>query len=518
MPGVTSTAVSCRPARSRRASATSSLRRRRRRNTRRRFSHRAPFAVAPGGPPSATMAGVGAPSASSFAAAARLHRPGPPRWGRASIPPLVARPLVAPRPSTAAARSAPPERETSASSSPEAPENRPRSRAPRRRATRRGAPPDDAALEAQRRRMDALRRSARPTPTTTPPPAPDGFDLFTGEHLGAFPPRGRKNRTADRAKTPARSPPARSPPRGRLGRPSSRQTAASAAAEGPRRGGRRIESSSARRPRASSPSSPPPSFDGAIVVEGANDRAAVLRAVRPSRGVILLKGAYDARSGHHVVPADVTRDVVQLCADAVDVVVLTDSDVAGRQLRSRLVQDAPLCLHAFIGTHLSSAAEDTEWHRAGNVGVEHAAPEAIRDAVAARRAAHSAGGSSGISRDEFSRSDLERWGLCGPLGESAPDPRWRAFGGVATRRRLVGERLGVGDCDAKQLTRQLNLFFAREEAEAAVAALPEEGEAAPAKMTDGGADRAAGDFREEGEGELDIFAYLAPGEAPPGFR
>ena len=464
------------------------------------------------------MAGVGAPSASSFAAAARLHRPGPPRWGRASIPPLVARPLVAPRPSTAAARSAPPERETSASSSPEAPENRPRSRAPRRRATRRGAPPDDAALEAQRRRMDALRRSARPTPTTTPPPAPDGFDLFTGEHLGAFPPRGRKNRTADRAKTPARSPPARSPPRGRLGRPSSRQTAASAAAEGPRRGGRRIESSSARRPRASSPSSPPPSFDGAIVVEGANDRAAVLRAVRPSRGVILLKGAYDARSGHHVVPADVTRDVVRLCADAVDVVVLTDSDVAGRQLRSRLVQDAPLCLHAFIGTHLSSAAEDTEWHRAGNVGVEHAAPEAIRDAVAARRAAHSAGGSSGISRDEFSRSDLERWGLCGPLGESAPDPRWRAFGGVATRRRLVGERLGVGDCDAKQLTRQLNLFFAREEAEAAVAALPEEGEAAPAKMTDGGADRAAGDFGEEGEGELDIFAYLAPGQAPPGFR
>ena len=361
--------------------------------------------------------------------------------------------------------------------------------------------------------MDALRRSARPTPTTTPPPAPDGFDLFTGEHLGAFPPRGRKNRTADRAK-----PPARSPPRGRRGRPSSRQTAASAASEGPRRGGRRIESSSSRRPRASSPSSPPPSFDGAIVVEGANDRAAVLRAVRPSRGVILLKGAYDARSGHHVVPADVTRDVVQLCADAVDVVVLTDSDVAGRQLRSRLVQDAPLCLHAFIGTHLSSAAEDTEWHRAGNVGVEHAAPEAIRDAVAARRAAHSAGGSSGISRDEFSRSDLERWGLCGPLGESAPDPRWRAFGGVATRRRLVGERLGVGDCDAKQLTRQLNLFFAREEAEAAVAALPEEGEAAPAKMTDGGADRAAGDFGEEGEGEIDIFAYLAPGEAPPGFR
>ena len=78
----------------------------------------------------------------------------------------------------------------------------------------------------------------------------------------------------------------------------------------------------------------------------------------------------------------------------------------------------------------------------------------------------------------------------------------------------------MGDCATRQLTRQLNSLLPRgEEVEAAVAALPEEGEAAPAKMTDGGADRAAGDFGEEGEGELDIFAYCqAPGEAPPGFR
>ena len=74
------------------------------------------------------------------------------------------------------------------------------------------------------------------------------------------------------------------------------------------------------------------------------------------------------------------------------------------------------------------------------------------------------GGSAGISREAFVREDLERWGLCGPLGESAPDARWRAFGGVAARRRLVGEYLGVGDCDAKQLLRQMNLFFSTDEA------------------------------------------------------
>ena len=73
------------------------------------------------------------------------------------------------------------------------------------------------------------------------------------------------------------------------------------------------------------------------------------------------------------------------------VIVLTDSDTAGRQLRSRLVQDAPGALHAFLGTHDSSAAGESRWHKAGNVGVEHAAPEAIRRALDAARPAASLG-------------------------------------------------------------------------------------------------------------------------------
>ena len=178
--------------------------------------------------------------------------------------------------------------------------------------------------------------------------------------------------------------------------------------------------------------------------------------------------------------------------------------------------EVPRALHAFIGVHESSASVDTEHHRAGNVGVEHAAPGTIRRALRLARRAASAGGSTGVSRAEFARSDLEAWGLCGPLGESAPDERWRAFGGVAARRRLVGEYLGVGDCDAKQLLRQMNLFFAREEVDAAIAALPREGEKVPAKMTDGGSDR--GKREEDEEPEFDIYAYVAPGEAPPGFR
>jgi hypothetical protein len=91
------------------------------------------------------------------------------------------------------------------------------------------------------------------------------------------------------------------------------------------------------------------------------------------------------------------------------------------------------------------------------------------------------------------------------------DPKWLKFGGVSSRRRLVGEYLGVGDCDAKQLLRQLNLFFEPEEVEAAVASLPEEGAAIPRKMTDGGC------RSDDGDGDIDIFAYVPPGQAPPGF-
>lgn len=94
---------------------------------------------------------------------------------------------------------------------------------------------------------------------------------------------------------------------------------------------------------------------------------------------------------------------------------------------------------------------------------------------------------------------------------------------MTARRRLVGEYLGVGDCDAKQLLRQMNLFFSAAEVAAAVDSLPGEGEAVPAKLTDGGSDRrqsgeggGGGDHAEESG--FDIYTYVPPGQAPPGFR
>ena len=257
--------------------------------------------------------------------------------------------------------------------------------------------------------------------------------------------------------------------------------------------------------------------DALIVVEGSNDQRAVERAIAPRRGCRILKGSYDAAAGHYDVPDVVIAKLAAAANDGVRVVVLTDSDVAGRQMRGVVVREVPSALHAFLGTHLSSAKTDTATHKAGNVGVEHASVEDIRTAVAQARPAASAGGSAGVSRREFDRDDLEKWGLCGPP-VGAPDPKWSAFGGVTERRRLVGEYLGVGDCDAKQLVRQLNLFFTREEADAAIEALPKEGQAMPEKMTDGGADRKGTAVNEDDEEDFDLYTYYPPGVAPPGFE
>jgi 5S rRNA maturation endonuclease (ribonuclease M5) len=387
----------------------------------------------------------------------------------------------------------------------------------------------------------APRRCARRTRASADPAGLDGFDLFGADAFG--PP------STSRPKKKASTGPARG---SRGARPSSKRSSSGAgvstlrskpvvkprtrgAAPGTtrRRSANELLRDASRAPatsrtdasdvrdandddgddaRSRFEESPVKTLDAAIAVEGANDARAVRAAVRPRHGVVLLKGAYDSKSGHHVVPADVIDALSRMARNGVDVVVLTDADVAGRQLRTRVALEVPSALHAFIGAHESVAREATKWHEAGNVGVEHATPTAVRRALFGARRAHCGGKNKGVTRDAFNREHLEKCGLCGPLGASAPDAKWSKYGGVAHRRRLVGEFLGVGDCDAKQLTRQLNLFFSFEEFQAAVDALPGEGE----KAERGRTRESFADADEEGD--VDIWAYVPPGQAPPGFR
>jgi hypothetical protein len=132
------------------------------------------------------------------------------------------------------------------------------------------------------------------------------------------------------------------------------------------------------------------------------------------------------------------------------------------------VKPATPVLHAFVGQHLCRCARGS---RAGATGVAYASAPAIRAALAAARAQEP-------SRREFTRSDLEAWGLAGRLGEQPP-AGYEATGGVAQRRNDVAAALGIGPCDGKTFLKFVNEFgFSRSEVQAAVAALGAGGDAA----------------------------------------
>ena len=256
-----------------------------------------------------------------------------------------------------------------------------------------------------------------------------------------------------------------------------------------------------------------------VVVEGGAD----VRAVRNKAGftserakvvAVRHRGAFRRRpNGEMEVKRERMDEIEELSVkyDA-PIVVLFDCDTAGRQLRNAFLRRFPDAAHAFMGTRVSSAKEDGKWHARGNVGVEHGEGEDIARAIAdARRADR--------DRAVFTREALAEWGLVADADADADV--WADFGGVVQRRRLVGEYLGVGDCDGRQLLRQMNLFFTEDEAREAIEALPKRGEPVPPKMTDGRADRARAGAR-----DLDDFtalgfdptAYVPPGRAPRGFE
>lgn len=173
-----------------------------------------------------------------------------------------------------------------------------------------------------------------------------------------------------------------------------------------------------------------------IVVEGRDDVTAVKRAVEAE--VIATHGfGFGADVIARLHEAQRRRGVI----------ILTDPDSAGARIRRRL--DAILqgrCKHAHLPRHLCATPN-------GGVGVEHASPDAIRDALAL---AHP---TQRDPREEFTALDLQRAGLNGH-----PD--------AAQRRRALGERLGLGFSNARQLLARLNHYgISRDEFDDALRAL-----------------------------------------------
>lgn len=169
-----------------------------------------------------------------------------------------------------------------------------------------------------------------------------------------------------------------------------------------------------------------------IVVEGRDDVAAVKQAVDAE---VITTGGF-ALSARAV-------ELIRTAAKRTGVIIFTDPDYAGEQIRKRVAQLVPDCKHAFINKE--EAIKD------GDLGVENASPEAIRKALSKVRV------ESPKKERMFTMTDMVVFGLTG--NELA-----------GFKRALIGEELGLGYTNAKQFLSRLNSFgVTAEELEAAVA-------------------------------------------------
>jgi ribonuclease M5 len=157
-----------------------------------------------------------------------------------------------------------------------------------------------------------------------------------------------------------------------------------------------------------------------IVVEGKRDAEAVQRAVQADCIITY---------GYTLPPSVIER--IRHAQSRRGVIVLTDPDYAGEQIRRRINKCVSGCKHAFLTREEAWANND--------IGVEQASPEVIRNALSRVRTEKS------DTFLEFSIHDLRENGLVGQ--ESA-----------AERRDIVGKKLGIGYANAKQFLHRLNVY------------------------------------------------------------
>lgn len=157
-----------------------------------------------------------------------------------------------------------------------------------------------------------------------------------------------------------------------------------------------------------------------IVVEGRDDTAAIRRAL-------------DAETieTHGFGIREETWQEIETAAKTRGIIVFTDPDHAGLTIRRRVTERFPDAKQAYLPRE--------EAIRRGDIGVENASPEAIREALRKARARLAEG------KPVFTAEDLRKAGLTGGAGSRE-------------RRIRVARTLGIGYGNAKALLEKLNAF------------------------------------------------------------
>lgn len=173
-----------------------------------------------------------------------------------------------------------------------------------------------------------------------------------------------------------------------------------------------------------------------IVVEGKDDVAAVKRAVDAE--LIITHG--------YGFPKDLMARI-QNAQERRGVIIFTDPDFAGENIRRKISQKVKGCKHAFLPKELAT--------KDNNIGIENAAPESIRAALESVR-------EETENRNEFTMGEI--YALC-LVGDDE----------AQKRRDLLGKYLGIGYGNAKQFLKRLNNYgVSREEFEQALERLENE--------------------------------------------
>jgi ribonuclease M5 len=171
-----------------------------------------------------------------------------------------------------------------------------------------------------------------------------------------------------------------------------------------------------------------------IVVEGKDDTVAIKRAVE----------AETIETGGSAINAEIIRRI-RLAQERRGVIVFTDPDHAGERIRKIIAREVPGAKHAFLTQQAATSK--------GDIGVENASVEAIREALANVRTDQPAGESQ-IAWDNLLEAGL----IVHPQ--------------AAARRLAVGNQLGIGYCNGKQFYNRCRAFqITREEFEAALQVL-----------------------------------------------
>ncbi len=160
-----------------------------------------------------------------------------------------------------------------------------------------------------------------------------------------------------------------------------------------------------------------------IVVEGKDDTKQILKAVDAD--------TYET-NGSAISTADLAK--LKKLQTSRGLIVFTDPDFNGERIRKIISEAIPGVKHAFIKR---KDGVPTEAH--GSLGVEHAMSAVIKSALEHLYT------QTATPQQVFTREDLQKWGLTGQA-----DSR--------KRREKLGQLLGIGYGNGKQLIHRLNMF------------------------------------------------------------